>query len=551
MIKSWTRYFILLAVLGVGGNVIYLALPIYMMIVYDRVLFSYSLATLATMIVGVLISLSMVGLIEFCRRQLLTQLGNMFAEKMIPAVLRKMLQDASSVQQHGYTRGIEDLERLRKAIVQGQIFSILDLAWIIIYLAILFFIHHLVGGVAALFLFMILMFQVLLMILEEKRITVADGTFFLETDHFKTSLQHAELVAAMGMSSPVQQRYIDRYYQSLTLRSEADRFESLIGATLRFLFPTALAAVFGMGAYVFFANMITTGAIFAMVMVMARLLIPFEHWLADTRATIEAVASFRRLQHHIKLEPPEKKLSLPPPEGTFVAESVSLMLNGKAVVHNVSFALKPGETLGVTGPFSAGKTSLCKVLLGIWPATRGIVRLDGADITQWPEEELRQYVGYVPQEPELFPASVAENIARLQQVDATKVVASAQKAGIHEMILKLPQGYETKIDQRGRNLSAGQRQLISLARALYDQPKLVVLDEPHAHLDDVGLRFLAQAIQNMKREAITVVLVTDRSHILAAMDKLLILRDGQVALYGPSKEVLGQIANRQQQSTAV
>lgn len=238
---------------------------------------------------------------------------------------------------------------------------------------------------------------------------------------------------------------------------------------------------------------------------------------------------------------------MPPPEGALAAESLSLILDGRGVLHNVSFALQPGESLGITGPSAAGKTCLCKALLGIWPLARGVVRLDGADIAQWPDEELLRYVGYMPQEPELFAASVAENIARLQKVDSEKVVAAAQKAGIHEMLLKLPQGYETKIDHKGSKLSAGQRQLISLARALYDQPKLVVLDEPHTHLDDLGLRFLAQALRNMKQDAITVVVVTDRSHLLAGMDKLLILRDGQVALYGPSKEVLAQFTNRQQQ----
>lgn len=291
LIKSWTRYFIVLAVLAAGGNVISLALPIYMMIVYDRVLYSYSLATLATMIVGVLISLSVVGLIEYFRRRLLSQLGNVLVEKMMPAVLRKMLHDAASVQRHGYSRGIEDLERLRKAIVQGQIFSVLDFPWMVIYLGFLFFIHHLVGGVAAIFLFLIVMFHVLMILLEAKRHTFADNAFCLETDHFKSSLQQAELVTAMGMSAPVQQRYLDRYYQSLTLRAEAERFESLIGSMLRFLYPMTLAGVFGAGVYVFFSNVITTGAIFAMVMVAARLLVPFEQSLADMCASIEAAAA--------------------------------------------------------------------------------------------------------------------------------------------------------------------------------------------------------------------------------------------------------------------
>jgi ABC-type protease/lipase transport system fused ATPase/permease subunit len=269
------------------------------------------------------------------------------------------------------------------------------------------------------------------------------------------------------------------------------------------------------------------------------------------QSSIETLASFNRLCRYIDLRQQKDKLSLPSLTGRVTVESLSLALTGHAVFHNVSFTLEPGESLGIVGPSSVGKTSLCKVLLGIWPASSGKVRFDGAEISQWQEQELHSQIGYLPQETGLFPGSVADNIARLQQVDPDKVVAAAQKAGIHELILKLPQGYETKIDLTGKNLSAGQRQLISLARALYDEPRFVVLDEPHTHLDEQGLGYVFQTLRNLKEQQVTTVVVTDRSHMLANLDKLLVIRDGQVVLYGPTKEVLTQLANRQQPQQAI
>jgi ATP-binding cassette, subfamily C, bacterial EexD len=550
IVKSWIKYILVIVMFGVCSNLIYLSLPIYMMVVYDRVLFSFSMATLTTMIVGVLISLFVMGLIEYFRTRMIGQFGNILAQRVAPSMLKSMHKDGAGINRQGYIRGPEDLERVRNTIVQGQFFSFLDLPWILIFLGILFFIHPLIGGVATAAVFMAAFFQVLLGVLEKRRYTVADVAFQANTDFARICLQHAEIVAGMGMLPRIRERYLERYFKVLALHAEADALHSGIGSVIRFLHLTALVAVFGSGVIVFFSDKITTGAIFAAVMISARIFYPFERSLVDMKATIEALASYKRLQHFVSLDEKNSKLSLPKPKGKFEAESLSLALNGKAVVHNISFVLQPGETLGIVGPSASGKTSLCKILLGIWPAVAGKVRLDGAEIGQWPEDELRQYTGYMPQEPELFPVSVAENIARLMAVDSEKVVKAAQKAGAHEMILKLPQGYDTKIDQTGKNLAAGQRQLISLARALYGDPKLVILDEPHSLLDDQGNNMVLHALNILKQENITTLVVSDRSNLLVNLDKLLVINDGQMVLYGPSKEVINQLANRQQPQQA-
>jgi len=520
------------------------------MIVYDRVLFSFSMSTLFTMIVGVLICLLMMALLDYFRIRMIGRVGNAIAQQVTPFVLDVMHKSAAGSNRQGYSRGLEDLERVRNAIVQGQIFSLLDLPWILIFIGTLFFIAPMVGGVATSAVFMAAVFQTLLGVLEKKRHTIADVAFQANADFARTCLHHSELVSGMGMLPRIRERYVERYNKILAVRSEADAFHAGIGSTVRFLHLTGLAAVFGAGVFVFFSGQITTGAIFALVMISARIFYPLERSLADMKTSIEAMAAYKRLLHFVSLQGQKAKLALPEPQGKFEAEALSLALNGKTIVHNISFALEPGETLGILGPSSAGKTSLCKVLLGIWAATVGKVRLDGAEIGHWPEEQLRRYVGYMPQESELFPVSVAENIARLMQVDPDKVVLAAQKAGVHEMILKLPQGYDTKIDQTGKNLSAGQRQLISLARALYDEPKLVVLDEPHTHLDDLGFRMALHALATLKQKKITTIVVTDRSNLIAHLDKLLVINEGQTTLYGPSQDVLSQLANRQQSQQA-
>ncbi|WP_041279354.1 type I secretion system permease/ATPase [Desulfobacula toluolica] len=550
IIKSWFKYFIFVGFFGVCINLIYLAMPVYMMVVYDRVLFSFSRATLYTLSVGVLISLIGMGLMDYLRMRILGQAGNNLVQKMMPFVVKSMQADAAGTNGHDYNRGLYDLELLKDAVVHGHIFYILDLPWVLIYLGVLYIMHPLVGGVAFAGVFLVTLFQILLRKLENKRYIVADVAFQANADFAGTCLQHAGIVSGMGMLPAVMETYRDRYRKILVERSGADASQAFAGAVLRLLHIISLAAVFGVGAFVFFRDEITVGVIFASVIILARLFYPFERSLSDMKISIEAMAAYKRLKQFVDTREQKKKLSLPSPAGKFDAQAITMALNGRTILHNISFALEPGETLGVLGPSSSGKTSLCKVLLGIWPALAGKVRLDGAEIAHWPRDEFGTYVGYMPQEPELFPASVAQNISRLQKVDSEKVVKAAQKAGVHQMILKLPQGYDTKIDQTGKNLAAGQRQLISMARALYDDPKFVVLDEPHTHLDDLGLRMLFAALNNLKQEKITTIVVTDRPNLLVIMDKLLVIKEGQVAMYGPGKEVLNKLANKQQPQQA-
>jgi len=527
-------------------NLIYLALPIYMMVVYDKVLFSFSRASLSALVAGVSISLLMMGLLDFFRTRMLGQAGNDLAQRMVPFVFKSMQEDAAGINRQGYTRGIYDLELLRDALVRGHVSNLLDLPWVLVYLCVLYFIHPLVGLVSIAGVFLVTVFQLLLRKLEAKRYTMADVAFQASEDFAGSCLRHAQVIAGMGMFSSVMEKYRNRYDKVLVVRSRADGFHSVVGSLIRLLQLTVVAAVFTAGAFVFFTNEITMGTLFACVIIITRLFYPFDRSLLNMKASIEAVAAYKRLRQYVDTRQPKSKLSLPAPQGRFTAQAVTLALDSRTVLHNISFALEPGETLGVLGPSACGKTSLCKMLLGIWPALAGKIRVDGAEISQWPEDELGKYLGYLPQESALFAGTVAENISRLGGVDSEKIVKAAQKAGVHEMILKLPNGYETQIDQTGKNLAAGQRQLISLARAIYGDPKIVILDEPQTHLDELGLRMLGFALQNLKLEKTTTIVVTDRPNLIMNMDKLLVIKEGQVAMYGPAKEVVSELAKSQQ-----
>lgn len=543
-------YFLFAAVFSTCANLIYLCVPVYMMIVYDKVLFSFSRATLYTLSVGLVVALLAVVLMEYLRRRVLAQSGDRLVREMEPFVMESMRKDAAGTQGTGYTRGLVDMETVRNAAAAGQLFSFLELPWMLIYLAVLVIIHPLVGLLAGGAFFLAFAFQILLGVAQKKRYAAADAAFFANVDFAKNCLAHARLVSGMQMLPALIKEYKKRQQPVFSTRSGAEILHAAIGMVIRLIQLAGPAVVFGAGVFVFFAEEITQGEILAAVIIGVRLFFFLELRLTDMKSAITAAAAYRRLRTFVDVQKPAEKLSLPEPAGKFTAEGITLALAGKPVLYNISFDLAPGEMLGILGPSSAGKTSLCRVMLGIWAPSAGKIRLDGAEILQWPEQDLAGYVGYLPQKPVLFPVSIAQNIARLKEPESEKVVAAAKKAGVHEMILSLPGGYDTVSEGFGGNFSAGQCQGICLARALYDDPKLLVLDEPHSHLDDQGLQMLLHCLEHVKQSAVTTVVVSDRPKILMHTDKLLMIKEGRPAMYGPAKEVLAQLSNRQTPSQA-
>ncbi|MCX7088245.1 MAG: type I secretion system permease/ATPase [Methylococcales bacterium] len=348
----------------------------------------------------------------------------------------------------------------------------------------------------------------------------------------------------MGMLDNMQQRWQEGSQKILALQAVASSRAGLITALSKTLRLLLQSLILGLGAYLSIRQEISPGSMIAGSILLGRALAPIDLMIGSWKGFILARAQYARLESLLKLVPEDKqKMALPEPKGALQADQVVLIPPGSKtpVIKGVSFSIAAGDSVGIIGPSGAGKSSLLRGLLGIWPSTNGKMRLDGADIFEWDRMELGPFIGYLPQDIELFDGSISENIARFGELDATKVVEAAQMADVHELILRLPEGYDTVIGASGGNLSGGQRQRIGLARALYGNPKVVVLDEPNSNLDDQGEVALASAIKRLKERQVTVLIVTHRHSILGQLDNLLILKDGLLALYGPREQVLAQL----------
>ena len=548
--KSWLKYFLFAGFFNICLNLVYLAVPFYVMVVYDRALYSFSRSTLCTLSAGLLICLAVTALLDYLRSRLMDQVGNDVVQRLSTVVFNQMHRDAMAPGEDGYSTGLGDLDLIRRAIVQGRISSVLDFPWILIYLFVLYFIHPLPGMIGIGVVFLTIVFQILIYVLEKRRYIIAGVVQQANQKFAGRIFSHACLVQAMRILPAVEHKYRERDRQCLEIASGADFFQSAAGSAIRMIHMTGPAAVFCAGAFVFFDNEITVGGIFAGTMVAMRIFQCLNLSLTNLQPAVEAKAAWQRIQHRVETKIQKEKLSLPEPEGRLDVNQVNLVIQGRPVLHNITFSLEPGESLGIFGPSPVGKTSLCRALVGVWPIAAGEIRLDKAKISDWPDHQLARYLGYMPQEPELLPGTVVENIARFAiDADPEKVVKAAKSAGVHEDILKLPQGYDTQIGADGTNLSPGQRQIISLARTLYNDPRLVILDEPFTHMDDIGVRQVAITLNHLKQSKTTHVMVTRQAGFLAKMDKVLILKEGQVAMYGPSKEVFAQLAKQQQAVT--
>ena len=357
----------------------------------------------------------------------------------------------------------------------------------------------------------------------------------------------------MGLLGVLRQRWFALHSRFLAEQNKASDTGAVIGSLSKTLRLCLQSLVLGLGALLVIQGDMSAGMMIAGSILMGRVLSPIDQLIAVWKQWSSAKLAYQRLDSLLREHPPsEDNMQLPAPMGQVSFEQVSAAPPGQRLptLHQVSFSLNAGEVLGVLGASGSGKSTLARVLVGVWPTLAGTVRLDGADIHQWNRDQLGPHIGYLPQDIELFSGSIAENIARFREADPRQVVAAAQQAGVHEMILRLAQGYDTVLGDEGSGLSGGQKQRVALARALYGNPRLVVLDEPNSNLDAVGDAALTRAIAHLKAQGCTVVLVTHRSASLAQADKLLVLNEGRCQVFGPSAEVLKALSAAQQQHAA-
>jgi PrtD family type I secretion system ABC transporter len=538
------------AFLGVGLfsaciNILTLTGAMFMLQVYDRVIPSHSVPTLIGLAVLAAGLFFFQGLLDVIRARMLGRIGASVHERLRSRVfdITMQLPLRHKVNSEGL-QPLRDLDQVRGYLAGAGPVALFDLPWIPLYLVICFLFHPLIG-LTALVGALVLISLTLLSEIISRRPT-REAIVFAGTRHAlaEASRRNAEVIAAMGMVPAISARWREADQRYLSAQVQASDVAGGLGAVSKALRIALQSAVLGVGAYVVIHDQASPGIIIAGSILTARALAPVELVIANWRGFIAARQSWRRLNELLASWPArDEPLPLPKPTATLSVETVSVVPPGeqRLVVRDVTFALKSGSGLGIIGPSASGKSSLARALVGVWSAARGKVRLDGAALDQWTPEALGRHIGYLPQYVELFAGTVAQNIARFRTGDDPDLVLKAAKqADVHELILRLPDGYETQIGEGGAALSAGQRQRIGLARALYGDPFLVVLDEPNSNLDTEGEQALFQAILSVRQRGGIAIVIAHRPSALAAVDQVLIMMGGQMKAFAPRDEVLRQ-----------
>ena len=527
------------------GNLLLFVSPIYMLQVYDRVLSSRSESTLLMLTIIAAFLLAILGGLEAVRSRVLVRAGARLDAMLSTRAFTALFDQA--VKQPGTVNGqvLRDLDQLRDFATGPALLVFCDAPWAPLFIAVSFVLHPLLGVVTLVGGIVIFTLAVINEMSTRKALKESGAVSYQATAFADASLRNAEVLHAMGMVPAMRARWEVRHQAALALQAQASDRAGMLLAVSKFFRLFLQSAILGVGAWLALSDAITGGAIVAASIIMGRALAPIEMAVGHWKAFVGARGAYARLNAILETGAnlPER-MALPRPKGDVALERVFVVPPGSrsAVIKGVSFALEAGEVLGIVGPSAAGKSTLARAMVGVWPVGAGVVRLDGADLSTLPRDQVGPSLGYLPQDVELFDGTVAENIARFGQLDAAKVVDAAIKAGVHEIILTLPDGYDTRIGEGGRALSGGQRQRVALARALYDDPAFVVLDEPNSNLDTAGEQALVEAVVGCKARRATTVVVTHRLSILGTVDKILVLNNGEIELFGSRDEVLSRLA---------
>jgi PrtD family type I secretion system ABC transporter len=544
-LRACRRHFVAALMFSMATNLLYLALPIYTSQVYDRVLASGNMATLVMLSIAFILAMGTLAALEAVRARVLSRAGARINAKLSERVMSATVEHTLVSPLMQRVQPIRELDAFRSLVAGNGIVALFDLPWALVYIGVLFLIHPLIGAAAlacaaVLVGLAFLNEQLTRQPLAESAAAAQRGYAFAES-----SLRNAEIIHASGMMEGLLTRWRrDRNRMMASAAAATDRGSAALAA-IRFVRFGAQALVLGIGAWLAVDRSITPGAMFAASILLGRAMQPVEQIVGVWRQLIAARQSLFTVAGLLAARPPRRPTISPAdPRGQLTVEEVVYVPAGttRIVLNKVSFALAPGESLGLDGPSAAGKSTLARLLVGVAPPTSGVVRLDGANVWTWERAAFGRYVGYLPQDVELFAGSVADNIARFGKLVPEDVVRAAGLAGAHEMILRLPNGYETDVGEQGMLLSAGQRQQIALARAVYGAPRLVVLDEPNSNLDSHGEAALVDCLTRLKNMGSTVVVISHRMAALNAVDKLLFLDGGTVKAFGARQDVISRLA---------
>lgn len=527
------------------SNFLMLVLPVYSLQVLDRVISSGNMTTLLMLSLLMLGALVALVFIQMARSFMLVKTGQWFDKKLSGPLFAHSVR-ASVVQKSlGGSQVLRDLQVLKGFITGQALIALLDAPWAMIFIVVLWLLHP-VYGIITVIGGVVLMVIAVMNEQYTKRLFDASNEYYLRAmNQVELATRNAEVVEAMGMLGQLTRNWQVANHKMTDLQNEANQYANVFSSISRFVRMALQIIITGGGGYLALKGEVSVGAIIASSILVGRALAPFENAIASWKGVISVRKSFSRLQQSlVKKSERNDAMQLPVPEGKLTVEHLFFKIptEQKPILQDIDFSLSPGEILGVIGPTASGKTTLSKLLVGIWQPVAGKVRLDNADVYTWQREDFGKHVGFLPQDIELFDGDIKTNIARMDvQAPPEAVVAAAKMAHVHDLILHLPQGYETQIGVGGAVLSAGQRQRIGLARAFFGLPKLVVLDEPNANLDHEGDTALAATLVSAKKKGITLVVISHRPSIMSVVDTVMVLKKGKIAAYGPKEEVLAKL----------
>lgn len=538
------RSFFALAAFSGVINVMMLTPAIYMLQVYDRALVSRNVTTLTMLTLLVIGLFMLMSALEMVRTRVLIRVGNFLDMDLNRRIFSAAFERNLSRAGGNPAQALQDLAQVRQFLTGNGLFAFFDAPWTPIYLLVCYLIHPLLGLITLIGSLILVGLAYLTEKATQKPLAEANQAALSSASYANNNLRNAEVIEAMGMLPAIGKRWFQGHLRILQMQTLASDRAAIISSTGRFVRITLQSVILGAGALLAIEGKITPGMMIACSILTGRALAPVEQVIAAWKQLQGSRSAWGRLNdllHDYPQRPPS--MSLQRPMGMLAVENVVAGAPGtsNSIVRGVSFSLVPGESLGIIGPSASGKSTLARLLVGVWPTQAGKVRLDGADIFTWNKAELGPWIGYLPQDVELFEGTIAENIARFAEVDSEAVIRAARSSGVHDMILRFPQGYDTRLAADGSPLSGGQKQRIALARALYGEPNLVVLDEPNANLDDVGEKALVEALAELKARGATVILISHRPNVLCAVDKVLMLRDGAVHMLGSRDEVFAAL----------
>jgi PrtD family type I secretion system ABC transporter len=537
--------FVLLAVAVVSlfVNVLMLTVPLYMLQIYGRVLVSRSIETLIYLSVAAIGALLVVAALDFTRSRILAHMSAWLENRLGPEVLPPAISQQLQSQTYG-VQALRDVSQVRQFVASPGIFALFDAPWVPVYLFVIYLLHPVLFIIAVIGAVLLFSLAVANELATRKPLKTANAQNVKALRKTAAAARNAEVIEAMGLMPGITHRWLSDNQEALQQQMLASDRAGVILAATKFCRLVLQVAMLGVGGYLVLRYELTPGGMIAGSIILSRALQPIEQAIGTWKSLLATRSAYTRLNTFMtETRQRPVDMAMPAPQGHLNVEKVVFTPPGgqKPVLKGVSFALTAGESLAVVGPSAAGKSTLARLIVGAWRPSHGAVRLDGADVYAWERVDFGRHVGYLPQDVELFDGTIEENIARLGEADPAAVVEAARRAGMHEMILRLPDGYSTQIGEGGAMLSGGQRQRIGLARAFFGRPRLIVLDEPNASLDSEGENDLLKAMAMLKNDGATVVLIAHRPGMVSQVDKILFLREGLVEMFGPREEVLPQL----------